>query len=33
LPAPVRGFGYAAALCLTLLFTPMTGKTFIYFQF
>jgi alginate O-acetyltransferase complex protein AlgI len=33
LPAPVRGFGYAAALTLTLLLTPMAGKTFIYFQF
>jgi alginate O-acetyltransferase complex protein AlgI len=33
LPAPVRGFGYAAALALALLLTPMTSKTFIYFQF
>jgi alginate O-acetyltransferase complex protein AlgI len=33
LPAPVRGFGYAAALAFALLLTPMANKTFIYFQF
>jgi len=33
LPAPLRGFGYAAALALVLLLTPLAGKTFIYFQF
>jgi alginate O-acetyltransferase complex protein AlgI len=33
LPAPVRGFGYAAAVCLALLLTPGIDKAFIYFQF
>jgi alginate O-acetyltransferase complex protein AlgI len=33
LPAPCRGLGYAGALALVLLLTPMTSKTFIYFQF
>jgi alginate O-acetyltransferase complex protein AlgI len=33
LPAPMRGFGYAALLTFALLLSPMAGKTFIYFQF
>jgi hypothetical protein len=33
LPAPVLGGAYAVALNLTLLLTPDSGKTFIYFQF
>ena len=33
LPAPLRGLGYAAVLTMILFLTPMTGKTFIYFQF
>jgi alginate O-acetyltransferase complex protein AlgI len=33
LPAPVLGFGYAAAVMLALLLTPSAGKPFIYFQF
>jgi alginate O-acetyltransferase complex protein AlgI len=33
LPAPVLGFGYAAALSLALLLAPGSTKTFIYFQF
>jgi alginate O-acetyltransferase complex protein AlgI len=32
-PAPVWGFGYAAALSLSLLLAPDAGKAFIYFQF
>lgn len=33
LPAPVLGCGYATALSLALLLTPLSGKPFIYFQF
>jgi alginate O-acetyltransferase complex protein AlgI len=33
LPAPVIGFGYAAAVSLALMLAPGTTKTFIYFQF
>jgi alginate O-acetyltransferase complex protein AlgI len=33
LPPPVRGFGYATGLALTLLLMPVASKTFIYFQF
>jgi alginate O-acetyltransferase complex protein AlgI len=33
LPAPVLGFGYAAALALALVLAPVSGKAFIYFQF
>jgi alginate O-acetyltransferase complex protein AlgI len=33
LPAPVRGFGYAAVLTLALALAPGSGKAFIYFQF
>jgi alginate O-acetyltransferase complex protein AlgI len=33
LPAPVLGFGYAAACTLALVLAPDAGKAFIYFQF
>ncbi len=33
LPAPLMGFGYAAALTLALVLAPDMGKAFIYFQF
>jgi alginate O-acetyltransferase complex protein AlgI len=32
-PSPVRGLGYAAALLATIVLTPVTTQTFIYFQF
>jgi alginate O-acetyltransferase complex protein AlgI len=33
LPAPLLGFGYAAALSLALLLAPDASKAFLYFQF
>jgi alginate O-acetyltransferase complex protein AlgI len=33
LPAPVLGFGYAAAVLLVMVLAPDSGKAFIYFQF
>jgi alginate O-acetyltransferase complex protein AlgI len=33
LPAPVRGLGYACVLVLVLVLSPMTTRSFIYFQF
>lgn len=33
LPAPVRGFSYAAALIVAIVLAPVTSQTFIYFQF
>jgi alginate O-acetyltransferase complex protein AlgI len=33
LPAPIRGFGFAAAFSLALVLAPETDKAFIYFQF
>ena len=33
LPAPVRGLGYACVLVLVLVLSPLTSRTFIYFQF
>jgi alginate O-acetyltransferase complex protein AlgI len=33
LPAPIQGFGYAAALILAQVLAPDAGKAFIYFQF
>jgi alginate O-acetyltransferase complex protein AlgI len=33
LPAPVVGFGYAAAVAVALLLAPDASKAFIYFQF
>jgi alginate O-acetyltransferase complex protein AlgI len=33
LPAPIQGFGYAAALVLAQVLAPDAGKAFIYFQF
>jgi alginate O-acetyltransferase complex protein AlgI len=32
-PAPIQGFGYAAALVLAQVLAPDAGKAFIYFQF
>lgn len=33
LPAPIQGFGYAAALIMAQVLAPDAGKAFIYFQF
>ncbi|CAN5246939.1 MBOAT family protein [soil metagenome] len=33
IPAPVMGFGYAAAMTVALVLAPDSGKAFIYFNF
>jgi alginate O-acetyltransferase complex protein AlgI len=33
LPAPIQGFGFAAALIMAQVLAPDAGKAFIYFQF